>query len=88
MSILLVCLVVSGAKFSLRKYLSTFLEWVFSPATGPPESKDRLENHWLYREKYTPELLNALSMEGPVTSKNVKRRPLIHTKEVRSAHSS
>ena len=31
---------------SRKKGLSALREWVLSPATGPQESKDRLENHW------------------------------------------
>ena len=63
-------------------------EWVFSPAAGPQESKDKLVKHWKYCEKHSPSLLNALSIGGPVTSKKVKRPPPIHTKEFRSANSS
>ena len=68
--------------------LSALREWVFSPATGPQESKNKLVDHWQYWEKYSPVLLNTLSIEEPVTSKKLKRRPPIHTKEFRSAHSS
>ena len=70
------------------KGLSALREWVFSPATGPQESKNRLEKHWQYWKNYSPDLLNMLSIGGPVTNKKVKRRPPIHTKEFRSAHSS
>ena len=71
-----------------EKGLSALREWVFSPATGPQEGQNKLVKHWQYWEKYSPDLLSALSIEGPVTSKKVKRRPPIHTKEFRSAHSS
>ena len=71
-----------------EKGLVALREWVFSSATGPQESKDKLVKHWKYCEKHSPDLLNTLSVEGPVTSKKVKRRPPIHTKEFRSAHSS
>ena len=71
-----------------EKGLSALREWVFSPATGPQESKNKLVKHWQYWEKNNPDLLNTLSIEGPVFSKKVKRRPPIHTKEFRSAHSS
>ena len=71
-----------------EKGLSALREWVFSPATGPQGSKNRLEKQWQYWEKYSPDLLNTLTIEGPVTSKKVKRRPPIHTKEFRAAHSS
>ena len=71
-----------------EKVLVALREWVFSPATGPQESKNKLVEHWKYWEKHSPDLVNTLSIEGPVTSKKVKRRPPIHTKEFRSAHSS
>ena len=71
-----------------EKGLVALREWVFSPATGPQESKNKLVKHWQYSEKYSPDLLNTLSIEGPVTIKKVKRRPPIHTKEFRFAHSS
>ena len=72
-----VCVVVSSAKISVKKRLSVLREWVFSPATGPQESKERLEKHWQYWEKHCPDLLNALSIEGSVTNKKVNRRPPI-----------
>ena len=68
--------------------LSALREWVFSPATGPQESENKLVKHWQYWEKYSPDLLSTLSIEGPITNKKVRRRPPIHTKECRSAHSS
>ena len=71
-----------------EKGLSALREWVFSPATGPQESKNKLVKHWQYWEKYSPEFLSTLSIKRPVTSKKVKRRPPIHTKEFRAAHSS
>ena len=71
-----------------EKGLVALREWVFSPATGPQESKDKLVKYWQNWEKHSPDLLNTLSIEGPVTGKKVKRRPLIQTKEFRSAHSS
>ena len=71
-----------------EKGLSALREWVFSPARGPQESKNKLVKHWQYWEKYSPDLLNTLSIEGPVTSKKVKRRPPIQTEEFRSTHSS
>ena len=70
-----------------EKVLSALSEWVFSPATGPQESKNKLGKPWQYWEKYSPDLINTLSIEGPVTSKKVKRRPPIQTKEFRSANS-
>ena len=71
-----------------EKGLVALREWVFSPSTGPQESKDKLVKHWQNWEKHSPGLLNALSIEGLVASKKVKRRPPIHTKEFRAAHSS
>ena len=71
-----------------EKGLVALRKWVFCPATGPQESKNKLVKHWENSEKYSPDLLNALSIEGPVTSKKVKRRPPIQTKEFRSAHSA
>ena len=71
-----------------EKGLVALRKWVFSPATSRQESKDKLVKHWQYWEKHSPGLLKTLSIEGPVTSKKVKRRPPIQTKEFRSAHSS
>ena len=88
MSILAVCVVVGGANFPVKKGLSALREWVFSRATGPQESKEKLEKHWQYWEKHSPDLLSTLSIGGPVTNKNVNRRPPIQTKEFRSAYSS
>ena len=70
------------------KGLWALREWVLSPATGPQKSRERLQKHWQCWEKHNPDLINTLSIEGPVTNKKVKRRPPIHTKEFRSAHSS
>ena len=75
-------------KIFRKKGLSALREWVFSPATGPQESKNKLVKHWQYWEKYSSDLLSTLSIEGPITNKKVKRRPPIHTKEFRSTHSS
>ena len=71
-----------------KKVLSAIREWVFSPATGPQESKNKLEKHWQYWEEHSPDMLNTVSFEGLVLSKKVKRRPLNQSKEFRSAHSS
>ena len=54
----------------------------------PSGIKAKLVKHWQYWEKQSPDLLNTLSIEGPITNKKVKRYPPIHTKEFRSAHSS
>ena len=77
MSKISVCVVVSSAKISVKEVLSVLREWVFSPATGPQESKERLEKHWQYWEKHCADLINTLSIEGPVTNKKVNRRPPI-----------
>ena len=71
-----------------EKGLVALRELVFSPPTGPHESKNKLVKHCKYWEKYSLDLLNRLSIEGPVTNKKVKRRPPIHTKEFRAAHFS
>ena len=62
-----------------KKALSALREWVFV-ATGPQESKERLEKDQQYWEKHSPDLLNTLFIEGPVTNKKVHRRPPIQTK--------
>ena len=41
-----------------EKALVALRKWVFSPATGPQESKSKLVKHWQYWEKYIPGLLN------------------------------
>ena len=79
---------VSGARFLVKKGLTALREWVFSPATGPQQRKEGLEKHWQYWENYSSDLLNMLSFKGPVTNKNVNRRPLIQAKQFSSAHSS
>ena len=33
-------------EISRKKSLSALRKWVFSPATGPQESEERLEKHW------------------------------------------
>ena len=71
-----------------EKGLSALREWVFSPATGPQESKNKLVKHWQYWEKYSPDFLSTLSVEGPINNKKVKRRAPIHKKEFRAARSS
>ena len=43
-----------------EKVLSALREWVFSPATGAKESKERLEKHWQCWQKHSPNLLNTL----------------------------
>ena len=77
-----------GREIFREKGLVALRKRVFSPATGPQESKNKLVKHWQYWEKHSPDLLNTLSIEGPVTGKKVKRRPPIQTKELGSAHSA
>ena len=67
-----------------KNYLSALKEWVFSTARAPQESKERLEEHWQYWKKHNPDLLNTVSIKGPVTNKKVHRRPPIQTKEFHS----
>ena len=43
-----------------KQRLSALRARVFSPATGPQESKDRLEKRRRYWEKHTPDLSNTL----------------------------
>ena len=70
-----------------KKGLSALRDWLFSPGTGPKESKERLEKHWKYWEKHSLESVNTLSIEGLVTNKKINRRPHVHTTQFRSAHS-
>ena len=58
-------------EISRKQGLSELRDWVFSPATGPQESKERLEKLWQYWEKHSPNFLNTLSIEGPATNKKV-----------------
>ena len=78
---------VSGAKFSANKVYQHYLNGCFLPQQALSK-KSRLEGQWQFWEKPYPALINTLSTEGLVTSKKVKRRPPIHTKEFRSGHSS
>ena len=75
-------------EISREKGLCALREWVFSPATGPQKSRNKLVKHWQNWEKYSPDLLSTLPFEGFFTNEKVKRRPPIHTKEFRAAHSS
>ena len=63
-----------GREIFREKGLSALREWVFSPATGPQESKNKLVKHWQYWEKNSPDFLSTVSIEGPLTNKKVKRR--------------
>ena len=69
------------------KVLSVLREWVVSPATGHQESRNKSVKLWQYWEKHSSDLLNTLSIEGPVTNQKVKRRPPFQSEEFRSAHS-
>ena len=77
-----------GCDFPLEWSLSALRDWVFSPATGPQESKGRLQKPWENWEHHSPDLLNSLPIEKTVTNKNSNRRPPIQTKDFRSRHSS
>ena len=54
------CVVVSGAKFSVEKSSSAVRELVFSPSTGLLERKHKLQKHWNYGEQHSPDLLSLL----------------------------
>ena len=71
-----------------KEGFSGLRDCVFFPATGPQQSKEKLEKLWQNWEKHSRNLLNTLSVEGPVTNKKVNRRPPIQTKEFLLAHSS
>ena len=51
------------------KGLSALREWVFSPPTGPKESKEKLQKHWNYWEQQSPRLLSSLHIEEAVARK-------------------
>ena len=60
--------------------LSALGEWVFYTATGPKERKGKLQKRWEHWEQHSPELINTLSVEGPVTIKKVSRSTLFKQK--------
>ena len=60
---------------------------VFS-SNRPSEKQGKVRKTLAILGKHNPDLLNALSIEGPVTNKEVNPRLPIQTKEFRSAHSS
>ena len=83
----LVPCIFSGVNVKPKDVLKLFCDHPNLTWNHWKESKSKLLKHWQYWEKCSPGLLNTLSIEGPVISKKVKRRPPIHTKEFRSAHS-
>ena len=89
MSILLVGVVVSGAKFSVKKDLSALRERVFSPSTGLQESMDKLQKHWNFWEQHPPKLLLSLHIVEEVPRKIKSNRlppPPVQSSELRYAH--
>ena len=67
-----------------KKCLSALREWVFSPSTGPHESKDRLQKHWNYWEQHSPNLLSSLHIEQAVPRKiKCNRVPPVQSSELR-----
>ena len=67
-----------------KKDLSAQREWVFSPSTGPQESKDKLQKHWIYWEQHFPHLLSSLHLEKAVPRKIKSNRipPYSHLSSV------
>ena len=60
-----------------KKDLSALPEWVFSPCTGPQESKDRLQKHCDYWEQHSSKILSSLHIENEVPRKiKSNRAPL------------
>ena len=58
-----------------KKGLSALRDWVFSPSTGPQESKDKLQKHWNYWEEHSLNLLSSLHIEKEVPRKIKSNRP-------------
>ena len=78
---------VSGAKFSLKKVLSTVRGWVFSPSTGLRESTKKLQKHWKFWQNYSPNLLSSLNIEKEVPHEVKKNRvPALKSFELRYTH--
>ena len=70
-----------------RKGLSALREWVFSPSTGPQESKDRLQKHWKFWEQHPPNLLSSLHIEKAVPRKIKSNRvPPVQSSELCYTH--
>ena len=67
------------------KGLSALREWVFSPPTGPQESKEKLQKHWNYWEQHSPHFLSSLHIEQAVPRKIKSNRvPPLQSSELRS----
>ena len=66
-----------------KKGLSALREWVFSPSTGPQESKEKLRKHWKYWEQHSPHLLSSLHIEQVVPRKIKSNRfPPVQSSEL------
>ena len=81
------CVVVSGAKFFVKKSLSALREWVFPPATGLQENEERIQKHWKHWGQHNLDFQNTLFIDGPVSNKKVNRLSPLQTKKFRSTHS-
>ena len=70
-----------------KKGLSALREWVFSPSTGPQESKDKLKKHWKYWKLHSPNFLSSLQIEKEVPRK-IKRNRVspVQSSELRYTH--
>ena len=67
-----------------KKALSALREWVFSPSTGPQESKEKLQRHWNYWEQHSPHLSLSLHIEPAVPRKIKSNRvPPLQSSELR-----
>ena len=67
-----------------KEGLSALCGWVFSPSTGPQESKDRLQKQWNYWEQHSPKLLSSLHIEKAVPRKIKSNRvPPVQSSELR-----
>ena len=66
-----------------KKGLSVLREWVFSPSTGPQESKVRLQKHWNYWEQHSFNFLSFLHIEKAVPRKVKSNRvPPVQSSEL------
>ena len=70
-----------------KRSLTALQESVFSPATGPQESKERLEKPWIYWEQHSSDVLSTLSIEGAPVNKKVNQPPPFQKKDFQSRHS-
>ena len=67
-----------------KKGLLALREWVFSPPTGPQESKETLQKQWKYWEQRSPQILSSLHIEQAVPRKIKSNRvPPIQSSELR-----